>query len=53
MPRAVASTGYAVVPCGCLDDPPGRFPRGHIFMGSKAPWYEVTDTLPRWDELPA
>ena len=53
VPRAVASTGYAVVPCGCLDDPPGRFPRGHIFMGSKAPWYEVTDTLPRWDELPA
>ena len=53
MPRVVASTGYVVVPCGSLDDPPGRFPRGHIFMGSKAPWYEVTDTLPRWEELPA
>ncbi len=52
VPRVVATTGYAVVPCGCLDDPPGRFPRGHIFMRSKAPWYEVTDTLPRWDELP-
>jgi hypothetical protein len=51
--RVVASTGYVVVPCGSLDDPPGRFPRGHIFMGSKAPWYEVTDTLPRWEELPA
>ena len=53
VPRFVASTGYVVVPCGSLDDPPGRFPRGHIFMGSKAPWYEVTDSLPRWEELPA
>ena len=53
VPRVVASTGYVVVPCGGLDDPPGRLPRGHIFMGSKAEWYEVTDSLPRWDELPA
>jgi hypothetical protein len=53
VPRVVASTGYVVVPCGSLDDPPGRFPRGHIFMASKAPWYEVSDSLPRWDELPA
>jgi hypothetical protein len=53
VPRVVASTGYVVVPCGGLDDPPGRLPRGHIFMGSKAPWHEVTDALPRWEELPA
>ena len=51
--RVVAETGWVGVPCGSLDDPPGRFPRGHIFMGSKAPWYEVTDSLPRWEELPA
>ena len=51
--RVVASTGYVVVPCGSLDDEPGATPRGHIFVGSKAPWYEITDGLPQWEELPA
>lgn len=53
VPRVVLSTGYVVVPFGCLDGPPGRPPRGHIFVGSKAPWYEITDGLPQWEELPA
>jgi hypothetical protein len=53
VPRVVLATGYVVVPCGSLDGPPGRPPRGHIFTGSKAPWYEITDDLPRWEELPA
>jgi hypothetical protein len=53
VPRVVQSTGYVVVPCGGLDDPPGRPPRGHIFTASKAPWYEITDGLPQWEELPA
>ncbi len=51
--RVVASTGYAVVPYGSLDTAPGRSPRGHIFVGSKAPWFEITDGLPQWEELPA
>ena len=51
--RVVASTGYVVVPCGSLEAFPGKQPRGHIFTGSKAPWYEITDGLPRWEELPA
>jgi hypothetical protein len=51
--RVVQSTGYVVVPCGSLDGAPGRPPRGHIFVGSKAPWYEITDGLPQWEELPA
>ncbi len=53
VPRVVAATGYVVVPCGSLDDPPGVAPRGHIFTGSKAPWYEITGGLPQWEELPA
>ncbi len=53
LPRAAPAADYVTVPCGSLDDPPGKPPRGHIFMGSKAPWYEVTDALPRWEELPA
>jgi hypothetical protein len=53
VPRVVASSGYVVVPCGSLNSAPGKLPRGHIFTGSKAPWYEVTDGLPQWEELPA
>jgi hypothetical protein len=53
VPRVVESTGYAVVPCGGLDDQPGAMPRGHIFTGSKAPWFEITGDLPRWEALPA
>ena len=53
VPRVVLSTGYVVVPYGSLDGSPGRPPRGHIFTGSKAPWYEITDGLPQWEELPA
>jgi hypothetical protein len=32
---------------GTLDDDPGVRPRDHIFVGSKAPWYEITDDLPQ------
>ena len=51
--RVVASTGYVVVPCGSLDDAPGKLPRGHIFTGNKAPWHEIADGLPQWEDLPA
>ena len=53
VPRVVASAGYVVVPCGSLDSPPGKSPLGHIFVGSKAPWFEITDGLPQWETLPA
>jgi hypothetical protein len=53
VPRVVASTGYVVVPCGVLDTAPGIPIHSHIFVGSKAPWYEITDSLPQWEELPA
>lgn len=33
------------VPMGTLDDDPGFAPRAHIFVGSKAPWFTITDTL--------
>jgi len=53
VPRVVASTGYVVTPCGSLDSPLEKGPRGHIFTGSKAPWFEITDSLPQWEALPA
>jgi hypothetical protein len=32
---------------GTLDDDPGVRAAEHIFVGSKAPWFEITDDLPR------
>jgi hypothetical protein len=40
------------VPLGILDGDPGVRPERHIFVGSKAPWFEITDDLPQHDELP-
>ena len=40
------------VTLGVLDDDPGVRPASHIFVGSKAPWFEITDTLPQHAERP-
>jgi hypothetical protein len=37
---------------GILDEAPTQKPGFHIFVGSKAPWYDITDDLPQFDELP-
>jgi hypothetical protein len=37
---------------GTMDDDPGARPAGHMFVRSKAPWAEIGDDLPRWDEYP-
>lgn len=34
---------------GVLDDETDAKPSHHIFVGSKAKWYEITDGLPRYD----
>jgi hypothetical protein len=35
-----------------LDDDPGVRPAMHVHVASKAPWYEITDALPRFATLP-
>ena len=35
------------IPAGWLDDDPGVRPRLHVFAGSKAPWWDITDGLPQ------
>jgi hypothetical protein len=35
-----------------LDTDPGVRPAEHIFVGSKAAWFEITDTLPQHDTWP-
>jgi len=37
---------------GSLDTDPGVRPAEHIFVGSKAPWHEITDTLPQHEAWP-
>ncbi len=37
---------------GTLNEDPGRKPEFHIFVRFKAPWHEITDDLPRYDEWP-
>lgn len=53
VPRISAERGIAVVPAGALDTDPGLRPQMHIYVGSKAPWYRITDALPQFDTLPA
>ena len=37
---------------GTVEGDPGIRPAAHIFVGSKAPWHEITDDLPQYDEWP-
>ncbi len=45
-------SGLVFSPAGNLDDDPGERPGDHIFVASKAPWYEIADELPRFDAYP-
>ncbi len=50
--RKSLARNAAVIPAGSLDGDPGMRPTAHIFVGSKAPWFEITDDLPRHAEMP-
>ena len=52
MPWANPARGVVVVPMGAVDDDPGVRSRAHIFVGSKAPWFTITDALPQHPERP-
>ena len=51
-PRVARDRGFATVPAGTLDTDPGELPLQHIYIGSKAPWFEIADDLPRYREMP-
>ena len=40
------------LPLGALDDDPGKKPKRHVFVAYKAPWYDISDGLPQFAELP-
>jgi len=43
----VRDGAYAHVALGTLADAPSIRPTAHIFVGSKAPWFTITDDLPQ------
>jgi len=46
----VRNGAYVHVAMGSLVDAPSLRPTKHIFVGSKAPWFEITDDLPQFEE---
>jgi hypothetical protein len=46
----VRDGAYVHVAMGSLVDDPTIRPTDHIFVGSKAPWFEITDDLPQSEE---
>ena len=47
----VRDGAFVHVAMGSLVDAPTIRPTEHIFVGSKAAWFEITDDLPQLDEL--
>jgi hypothetical protein len=48
----VREGAYVHVTLGTLLDAPGIRPSAHLFVGSRAPWHEITDSLPQYDAFP-
>lgn len=52
---SLAGTTKGTVTCitlGSVEGDPVVRPESHIFAGSKAPWHEINDELPQFDEWP-
>jgi hypothetical protein len=52
VPEADDGDGQIVIPAGPSEGDPGVRPQAHIFVASRAPWYEIRDALPRFDAHP-
>ena len=50
MPRVSPERDLVVIPAGSFDGDPGVRATEHIFVGSKAPWFQITDSLPQRKE---
>jgi hypothetical protein len=48
----VRDGAFVHVAMGTLVDAPSIRPSKHIFVGSKAPWFEITDDLPQYEAFP-
>ncbi len=50
LPSVLDHLNHVVVPAGTLDDDPDLRPIVNIYVGSKAPWYQISDGLPAYEE---
>lgn len=51
-PMLMDDAGIVLCPAGNLDGDLGIKPQAHMFTGSKAPWYDITDSLPQHEAYP-
>ena len=51
-PRIDAGRNIAITPMGALDDAAICEAADHIYVGSKAAWFEITDSLPQFQAAP-
>jgi hypothetical protein len=50
---SVDPKGDLYLAMGTLEDDPGVKPSSHMFVGSKAPWYDIADKQPQFKEFPS
>lgn len=50
--RRDAMPDFVRVRLGTVDSPLAQSPSAHIYVGSKADWFEIHDELPQHPELP-
>lgn len=51
-PLLMKSMDLAICPAGNLTQDIQERPQYHVFVGSKASWYTITDELPQYEEYP-
>ena len=52
LPWEVKGGINVVIPAGTLDEEPGIKPQQSIFWGSRAPWYEETCNIKKFEKFP-
>lgn len=50
VPDPSSDSEIVEIPAALLDDDPGIKPDKHIFAELKAPWHQITDELPQFDD---
>ena len=51
-PAKSSDNKMVFIPAGLFDDDPGTRPTLHMFVDSKAPWWDINDDLARYKEYP-
>jgi hypothetical protein len=48
--RSLAKPGITRLRLGSFEEDPGVRPLVHVYVGDKAPWYEILDSLPKLEQ---